>query len=284
MSINRAMMGKANTIFFRLCLVLQAIHVACDALVNVAGSNDIEYTRQMEMECRVIISHNSHSYFTIDVGIVKQAIELTDYFNKNKLLLSSYILDPMDSLDDIIEQYFQQHNSKPVIAGPFLNCDQHFLRLLQKIMNLEQNVMAPLDVNKGNLPKVPVIVSAFDFLVKHGMGTTKCIVAKNRTVVTYFTKISSQTIRESPELGEVVQNMGLVLADLIKLLFNTETAETSAKVLRAERKRKADDSGNSTDSDPSNEQSTVAMTSKKSRTSKQPNAGYSKRFVFEYDP
>ena len=37
-------------------------------------------------------------------------------------------LDPMDSLNDIIEQYFQLHNSKPVIGGSFIDwlCSEFF--------------------------------------------------------------------------------------------------------------------------------------------------------------
>ena len=56
----------------------------------------------------------------------------------------------MDSLDDIIEQYFQLHNqaSLSLVVLSLIDCVQQFLHLIQKIMTLEQSSVVSLDINK----------------------------------------------------------------------------------------------------------------------------------------
>ena len=85
----------------RLCMLLKSLNNACDRIETV------NETAKASDEERIALKDNINSDdFLIDELTVQRAIELTDFFNKSKLCLAAFNVQPNDQYDNTFANCF----------------------------------------------------------------------------------------------------------------------------------------------------------------------------------
>ena len=82
------MFGKIFQIFIRICMALKVLNVACIELIKIPEASDNKLSQTFWKICKNITNHECESRFIIEIDITIQAVQLTEYFNKTKLLIN----------------------------------------------------------------------------------------------------------------------------------------------------------------------------------------------------
>lgn len=127
------MIGKSLTQLVRLAMVLQVLNVACTELYGLPGSDhESEYTDEFIQAANEKIAQINPEMFIINIDIVNRAKKLLDYFNLNKLVLSSYNIDPHGTFSEAFDKICE---GRPVVN----TVSNYFASLPAKAFRYELN-------------------------------------------------------------------------------------------------------------------------------------------------
>jgi len=96
-------------------MMLKALDFAVETIKDFPDANNEEITDKFATKCRETVSelaNTTNEAFIINSDITKRAKLLVDYFNMNKLILSSYCINPNGTFDDAFKKIV---NNKPTI-------------------------------------------------------------------------------------------------------------------------------------------------------------------------
>ena len=218
------MLGKTIEIFFRFCAILKAFNAACDEMAPVQSAIDLHLTEELHRDSERIIQKFHRLSFCIDADTVSRAIRLTEYFNKHKLILATYAVNPQDEFDDMINKIFIEQTSKPRVSGVFQDLDAKLISFMRRIILSESSEVIPSMITNGN-GGTDTCVDAMKKLSKLGLGTIVYQKSANNRRTLHFTKIRHQIVQDSSEIGQLLQSMGLNLQEIVTHLLTTEQSE-----------------------------------------------------------
>lgn len=228
----RAMCGKTVEIFSRKCLLLKALHVACDELCNIPGCNEQiitpEFAKKVEERVNV---HDSNRYIISD-EIASYALNLTEHFHKTKLILANYHFDPKKSLEEIIKNMFKEYENSATLGGIFVNLPDTLTKQMQKVLMSDFTVPRASDIAGGN-GHVEIVAKAMKELEKVGLGNTFYTKSKNQKSFCSFKKITTAELSTNRELAQKIQELGLSLAEYISHMQKIEQQEAHTQTLPA---------------------------------------------------
>ena len=225
------MLGKTIEIFFRFCAVLKAFNTACDDLMNVESAKDIHLSEELHRESEKIISKFHRLSFCVDVDTVTRALNLTEYFNKHKLVLATYTVCPYDTFDEMLNKIFVVQTSRPRVSGVFQDVDTKIIHFMRRILLAESSEIIPSMVTNGN-GGTEFCIEAMKKLAKHGLGTIAYTKSGNFRRTCHFTKTKHASLHESSELGALLQNLGLNIQEKLIHILATEQRELETTVQR----------------------------------------------------
>jgi hypothetical protein len=176
------------------------------------------------VNCEALVEGQTPIAFVITLDTCEAAALMLEHFNKTKLFLANYIINPLESFEIIANKIFLEHRNKPTIGGDFVNMEPKIVHLMQKILRADFTVVVPQIITKGN-GRVDDVIEAMKILEKYSLGKTQMSKALNSHLLTQFTKISSVSILAQPCLGEHISNLALDLNEFIDHIVKTELFE-----------------------------------------------------------
>lgn len=224
------MCGKATEIFARLCLVLKAIHVACDSLRGTPGCNSTVLTTEIGQTVQQIVNGGTSIRFVIDEATALKAYNLLESFQKAALLLSQHDINPRDTIDHIIQKLLRDFAQAPQIGGDFVLLSSNLVNDMRKLLYYEGSSIGAQNITKSNSPVAP-IEQAMKELEKNGLGKTYYTKGSNHKRLMRFDKIKSVAITNDKSLGRKIQDLGLVFNDFVQRLRDIEMKESEEDVI-----------------------------------------------------
>ena len=97
-------MGKSVTITIRLCLFLHVFEFCVNSLRDLTDANSLTINQQIVDACQNIIDTMPNAALVIKKHSVLCAIDLADFFLKNKLILAGYLINNNESTSEFIER------------------------------------------------------------------------------------------------------------------------------------------------------------------------------------
>lgn len=116
----------------RFCLILQAISCTTNLLKQFPASNSEKLTNEIQAAFIKIANEISNEAFVINSATVQQAKLLTEYCNINKMLLSSYQINPVLTFDQSISELLRSFMNMSQIAERFTHLDTFTLNKSKK--------------------------------------------------------------------------------------------------------------------------------------------------------
>jgi hypothetical protein len=269
-----SMTGKAACVLQRNCLFLKALHMGVEILAKLPIALTQQLTPGLVHFCNRFAENPPPNMFVIDLEITDYARNLTNVMLKHKLVLASYIIDPLATPEEIFNHIIQERRKVPVIAGVFLKFNKEIVNFMRKIMLHQSSEVLAKDITNGNA-HVDGVISAMEALQEHGFGKVNREKNKlNHKVVAKFERIGYQELATSTVLTAKVQDLGLGLNQVLELFLITQQREANHEVdlKRKKNKRKRN---NQPDDAISDEESPSNSTppQKKSRVNNQPQNG-----------
>jgi hypothetical protein len=102
------------------------------------------------VNCEALVEGQTPIAFVITLETCEAAALMLEHFNKTKLFLANYIINPLESFETIANKIFLEHRNKPTIGGDFVNMEPKIVHLMQKILRADFTVVVPQIITKGN--------------------------------------------------------------------------------------------------------------------------------------
>ncbi len=221
------MCGKILTHLVRISMMLQALTTATTTLLGLPDSTERNLTDTFVRECNKTIENLPSSAFIITADIVSRSKRLVDFFNMNKLILSSYSVEPTSSFDEAFDKICEGRPRLTTISAHFSTFSSKSLRFMRKAFEVTFSKFNASKLSSNNL-SVEEAIEIFTCLANHELGIiTLEKNNKNNLTVTYFTRTTAENIRTSSSLGQTILDMGLNLTTVLELLDETEARENS---------------------------------------------------------
>ena len=238
-------------------MILKSLSVAVKLLTNVIDKADINLTKEFTKECEKIVQKINSDEFNVELSVVKQSIALAEYFNINKLILSSYQVDPSLSFQEILNKILDNYQSMYSMSQRFATIDSKILSYIKKAVLMKCSVITHIKLGNGNI-KLKETKLVFEKLVELKLGKCESTISANFKSINFFKKIKSEELKTNPEIGMTIQELGLNLNEVIQIFKLTEETEEieNSKDLRANLKRQNETRENS--ESPSNKISKIS--------------------------
>lgn len=194
----------------RFCLILQAISCTTNLLKQFPASNSEKLTNEIQAAFIKIANEISNEAFVINSATVQQAKLLTEYCNINKMLLSSYQINPVLTFDQSISELLRSFMNMPQIAERFTHLDTLTLNKIKKALFLDSSLVEPVDVTNGN-GKISKAIVIFKLLEDLKLGTCKEKLGFNNKPYTVFLKVKHSDAKQDPQIGQTVIELGFDL-------------------------------------------------------------------------
>lgn len=219
------MCGKALTHLVRLCMMLKTLNVACTKLLGTVDSTKLDITPEFYGVCVQLADTIEPSAFVIEADLVERAKRFLDYFNLNKLILSSYSIDPTGSFDQAFEKICENRPNQLAVTVQFCSLPSKTLRFMKKAFQVTFSKFNASRLSGNNLlaDEARDIFNRLQNLELGSIMTEKN--ERNNQTVTYFKRVKAATIRQRPDLGQLILDMGLNLTNVLELLEETEERE-----------------------------------------------------------
>ena len=133
-------------------MILKSIHTAAYLLRNVIDKQNENLTKPFTTHCETIVNELSPDNFICQATIVNGAIALAEYFNLNKLLLSSYNVDPTDSFTKAFNK-IKDNQFTVQISNKFSSLDPKMISYMKKVIMYKASIITPIMISNGNLRK-----------------------------------------------------------------------------------------------------------------------------------
>lgn len=237
-----ASIGKTITLMVRLAMCIKALKTAVISISNLPNVDNDNITPQFAKACEELILTLPAQTFIIDVDTVRRAKKLLDYFNLNKLILSSYAIDPYGSFDEAFDKICEVRPKIEYLSPYFASLNSKIRRFMKRAFQIKATKMnaSKLSFNNLNCEEAQFV---FNELEQMQLGRISNNQAKNKLWVNYFTRCSSHDLLNNPQLGENILGMGLNLTAVIEILQETEELDKKKqKELNANSKRQSSSS------------------------------------------
>lgn len=157
----------------RMCFLLQAIHVAVRFLKELESIDSNQLTKDIVEKVYSMVKTINQQVFMVEEKMVHCAIEMINYFTKNKLFIAQMDLFENESIQD----FFNRMHNKSVEVKKLdrvLNPNGQLiikeeLQAMHMIMQKNYCYVYPRLISPGNI-KAGVIVKAMKHLELFGLG------------------------------------------------------------------------------------------------------------------
>ena len=219
------MIGKSLTQEVRLCMIIQSLNFAIETIHEFNDSNhSTDITQAFAIQCNQLIANINPEAFIVSLEIATMARNMVDYFNLNKLVLCSYPVDPELTFNDAYQKILNDRPNFKAISVQFENYPPKVLHWMKKAMLADVSSFNASRLSQGNLKKEECDI-VFHHLTDLLLGQSKIVKANNQHSVNIFTRIKSIELKQSSDLGQTIQDMGLNLKEVIKNLEDVESTE-----------------------------------------------------------
>ena len=208
----------------RISMLLQALTYTCDQIRGIEDADDSEITPKFAVAIQQICNEPPASAFVINLDITRRAIAIVEYFNLNKMVLSSYSIDPTGTFDEAFAKVCDNRPMASMVAVRFSTICTKILRFMRKAMQIQYSVFTGTKLGNGNLNRTETN-KVFKQLEELRLGTVSIVSANNSHKVPYFHRISANELTNRIELGQILQDMGLNLQEVINNFIASEERE-----------------------------------------------------------
>ena len=198
----------------RDCMALKAFEVAVEKLYGLECAKSDNPNETLEKYCRAISSRPDPSLFLIDTDQLARAVNLTEYFNKHKVILAGYDIDPDMSFEGFVKTMIDQKKNRVRPTGVFSKYNTEQIKIMHKIMLTGRMKVYPLECASHNITIIQV-VDCMEILASLNLGRVTPEVALNNKTVRTFWKVAPKTIRDSRVLSDIIQNLGMSLISIL---------------------------------------------------------------------
>jgi hypothetical protein len=224
---------------------IQALTITVNLLANVPASAEETITKQFENECVTIVNTLPYSTFVITAETMERAINLVEYFNMHKLVLSSYDINPKGSFREAFER-ITRINEKKILRQPtILIQDKKVLGAMKQVFKIKRSISDAQSLTYNNY-KAVTVTAAYDALEEMRLGKCYRIKPLSGAPTYSFLRISSHELLINPQIGDSIISLGLNLPEVVELLKETEQYESSLiapEIRKLYSKRKRESSG-----------------------------------------
>jgi len=210
-------------------MCLKALNVACLLINSLEDADNEIITANFANQCLEIVNNMGADAFIIELDIIRRAKKLLDYFNMNKLILSSYMVDPYCSFDEAFDKICELRPRNEHLSPYFASLPAKTRRFMKRAFQIPHTKFNASVLSFNNL-NVEEAVHIFNQLEQLQLGNTFDDKAKNKMHVNYFRRCSSNDLISRPELGANILGMGLNLTEVIQLLQQTEEADEKKRL------------------------------------------------------
>lgn len=208
-----------------MCVIIKALDVATAILSDLTDSNEDEITERFTREANLAAMNITAHYFVVDLDTLKRGLSLIGYFNLNKLILSSYNLEPTMTMADVFEKIIGSKKKLSITIGTrFLSINKAVFGFMQTVFKTKCSVFTAGNLSKNNTTKT-IADEVFGHLEHNHLGRQIEIEADNHLSVNCFIRISSIELENSPEAAAAIVDMGLDLNTVKQLIVDTEAHE-----------------------------------------------------------
>jgi hypothetical protein len=210
-------------------MCLKALNVACLLINDIEDSDNEIITASFANRCLEIVNNMGADSFIIELDIIRRAKKLLDYFNMNKLILSSYMVDPYCSFDEAFDKICELRPRNEHLSPYFASLPAKTRRFMKRAFQIPHTKFNASVLSFNNL-NVEEALHIFNQLEQLQLGNTFDDKAKNKMQVHYFKRCTSNDLIARPELGANILGMGLNLTEVIELLQQTEEADEKKRL------------------------------------------------------
>jgi hypothetical protein len=208
-------------------MVIKSLTVAIECLYNIQGAGDVNITPELETNIREFFNNGINpQWFAISLGTVECAENMLEYSGKHKLIMASYVFDPVDRFGAVMRKMIEDHQRAPVVGGAFLRFTDQQVRLMREIYMFPQTELTAQDLINGN-GSVKGGIEAMTILHNENLGVHRKTKSANNKYVSSFRKLSHEVVSSNALVGERIANLGLNLTEVLNHLATTERAEAN---------------------------------------------------------
>ncbi len=109
------MLGKTVTQIIRMAVCIKSFLVACTKVNGLVDSCESELTNNFVTACEQLANVAQPQDFIMNNDIIIRAKKLLDFFNMNKIILSTYDVNPLMTFDECIDIMIQSRTIAPAI-------------------------------------------------------------------------------------------------------------------------------------------------------------------------
>jgi len=207
-------------------MILHSLTIAQKVLQQLEV-NESKLSAALEKTIYTYLDSNTEALLILNQTTIQQAINLTNYCFKHKLILSGYHIDPIQSLDTTLGQIINQFQIAPTIHERFSHLDSSSLTRIRRTLFSETTYVEPVDITHGNDThgKVPDVVQTFQLLQRLELGQCKEVNSGHKFTV--FQKYTANAIQQKPTVGQNIVDLGIDLNTFIVHLESTEAVEAA---------------------------------------------------------
>jgi hypothetical protein len=202
-----AMIGKSIGQIIRIAVCLQSFFVACTKTEGMVDSREPQLTANFVNTCQNLANNSLPGDFIISEDVVIRAKKLVDYFNMNKLILSTYDVNPVMAFDDCIQFIITSKSIAPVILPAYQALPPKVFRNMRRAFEVNTNIFSAATLSSNILYSQEGIM-VFQKLEELNLGKRYMFDADNFHKVPCFRRINSIELKSKPELGMVIQDFG----------------------------------------------------------------------------
>jgi len=239
-------------------MLLQALTFTCNQIRGFEDANDSEITPKFADSIQQLCNEPPATAFIINLDITRRAKAIVEYFNLNKMILSSYSVDPLGSFDDAFAKVCDSRPMASAVAVRFSTISTKILRFMRKAMMMQNSVFTGSKLGNGNLNRTETN-EVFNHLQELRLGTVSIISANNSHKVPYFHRISANELTNRIELGQIIQDMGLNLQEVINNFVAGEEREEDVSTQSNQKRDNSQMSGHDLESPPSKKSKTKTL-------------------------
>jgi hypothetical protein len=216
--MNRGMLGKVAKHVARNAMTIQALETACFLIKDVNGIISNNLNSNLENSFTDIIKVINSDAFVINKFVLQRAINMSDYFMKSKLIMSRYHVNPVASIESILNDLFQENDTVLEVTGRFIRETSRNITIIKRILFYEVFEASITDIANGNYKKQEMEY-CLTIIQNAGLGETFPIKSGNSRWVEHFRIIDIDQFRSSAEYGSFIQDLGINIKKFEKHLI-----------------------------------------------------------------
>lgn len=211
-----------------MACIIKSLEFATNAIQNVPNVNDMELTNVFMTRARELAANVDPSAFIIDLEIFEMAKLFVEKAVISKLILSSYKIDPIGSLEDAYNKICSMHiKITGSISPQFQVMDKVIFSLMKRVFTVKPTRMTASLVNQGNC-SAQLTKTAFKNLEDLGLGRISNETSGHNNC-DFFIRITYDQFIDNESHGRHLASMGLDLKKVSKLLLEAKKIEEEEK-------------------------------------------------------